>query len=117
MALIFFSVAESSQKEKSKYEIWLLFLLSLLSIIISIIALSAILFRINEWGFTPNRTAVLGTNILILFHMIFVNVKLYNVLRNKSESLEIKNVIARYLPVYFIWTIIVVYVFPIMFKI
>jgi hypothetical protein len=117
MALIFFSVAESSQKEKSKYEIWLLFLLSLLSIIISLIALSAILFRINEWGFTPNRTAVLGTNILILFHMIFVNLKLYNVLRNKSDSLEIRNVIARYLPIYFIWTIIVVYVFPIMFKI
>lgn len=115
MALIFFSVAESSQKEKSKYEIWLLFLLSLLSIIISLIALSAILFRINEWGFTPNRTAVLGTNILILFHMIFVNIKLYNVLSNKSDTIEIRNVIANYLPVYFLWTFIVVFIFPIIF--
>lgn len=116
MALIFFSVAESP-KEKSNYEIWLLFLLSLLSIIISLIALSAILFRINEWGFTPNRSAVLGANILILFHMIFVNIKLYSVLRNKSDSLEIRNVIANYLPVYFIWTIIVVFIFPLVFGI
>lgn len=115
MALIFFSVAESSEKEKSKYEIWLLFLLSLLSIIISLIALSAILFRINEWGFTPNRTAVLGTNSLILLHMIFVNIKLYSVLSNKSDSIEIRNVIANYLPVYFLWTFIVVFIFPIIF--
>lgn len=117
MALIFFSVAESSNKEKSNYELWILFLLSLLSVIISLIALSAILFRINEWGFTPNRTAVLGTNILILTHMIIVNIKLFKSLNNKSSSLEIGEVIAKYLPIYFIWTIIVVYIFPLIFKI
>lgn len=91
--------------------------MSLLSIIISIIALSAILFRINEWGFTPNRTAVLGTNILILTHMILVNIKLFKVLSKKSESEETGNVIAKYLPIYFIWTIIVVYLFPLIFSI
>lgn len=117
MALIFFSVAESSKKDKSNYENWILFLLSLLSIIISIIALSAILFRINEWGFTPNRTAVLGTNILILTHMILVNIKLFKVLSKKSESEETGNVIAKYLPIYFVWTIIVVYLFPLIFSI
>ena len=54
-------------------------------------------------------------NILILFHMIFVNIKLYNVLSNKSDTIEIKNVIANYLPVYFLWTFIVVFIFPIIF--
>lgn len=117
MALIFFSIAESSKKEKSSYEIWVLFLLSLLSIIISIIALSAILFRINEWGFTPNRTAVLGTNILILCHIILVNAKMFKVINNKSKSIEVSYVIARYLPAYTIWTIIVIYLFPLYFKV
>jgi hypothetical protein len=115
MALIFFSVAESSNKEKSNYETWILFLLSLLSIIISLIALSAILFRINEWGLTPNRTAVLGTNLLILCHIIMVNLKLFRVLTKKADSIEIGNEIAKYLPVYFIWTIIVVFIFPLIF--
>lgn len=117
MALIFFSVAESSNKDKSEYETWILFLLSLLSIIISLIALSAILFRINEWGFTPNRTAVLGTNLLILAHMFLVNLKLFKVLTKKAESIEIGNEIAKYLPIYFVWTIIVVFIFPIIFGI
>lgn len=117
MALIFFSVAESSNKNKTEYETWILFLLSLLSIIISLIALSAILFRINEWGFTPNRTAVLGTNLLILAHMFMVNLKLYKVITKRADSNEIGNEIAKYLPIYFIWTIIVVFIFPIIFGI
>lgn len=117
MALIFFSIAESSKKDKSNYEMWVLFLLSLLSIIISIIALSAILFRINEWGFTPNRTAVLGTNILILGHVILVNAKIFKVINKKSKSIEVSYVIAKYLPIYFIWTIVVIYLFPIIFGI
>lgn len=117
MALIFFSVAESSNKEKTEYETWILFLLSLLSIIISLIALSAIVFRINEWGFTPNRTAVLGTNLLILAHMFLVNLKLFKLLTKKAESIKIGNEIAKYLPIYFVWTIIVVFIFPIIFGI
>lgn len=115
MALIFFSVAGYSNKIKSDYEIWVLFLLSLLSIIISLIALSAILFRINEWGFTPNRTAVLVTNILILVHMILVDIKLFKVLTNKAEKESIGESIAEYLPLYFIWSVIVVFLFPIIF--
>jgi hypothetical protein len=49
MAIIFFSVAESSTK-KSQLEKWVLLLLSILTIIVNGVALSAILFRISEWG-------------------------------------------------------------------
>src|SRR5690606_41200120 len=61
MAIIFYSVAESSGI-KAKLQVWVLFLLSLLTIAVDGIALSAILFRITEWGITPNRAAVLGSN-------------------------------------------------------
>ncbi len=115
MALIFFSVAETSKSPKSKAEIWVLFLLSIATIIVNGIAMSAILFRIAEWGITPNRAAVLGGNALILINLVLVTVKLYKVLLKKAAISEVGNTIAIFLPVYVIWTIIVTFIFPLIF--
>lgn len=115
MAIIFFSVAGSSETEKSKPEVLILILLSVVTILVNGIALSAILFRISEWGITPNRIAVLGANLLILVNLIMVTGKLLKA-TSKRENLEgVGNVIARYLPVYIIWAIIVTFTFPLIF--
>jgi hypothetical protein len=115
MAIIFFSVAETSKVEKSKAEIWVLFLLSILTIIVNGIALTAILFRISEWGITPNRTAVLGGNVLILINLLLVTAQLYKVLSKKESISEVGKVMASYLPIYILWTIIVTFLFPLLF--
>jgi hypothetical protein len=115
MAIIFFSVAETSKNTKHNSELWVLLLLSVITIAVNGIALSAILFRISEWGITPNRLAVLGANILILINLLLVSVQLFRVLLLKYKISTVGNVIALYLPVYFIWTIIVVFMFPLLF--
>jgi hypothetical protein len=115
LALIFFSVAESETRTKNNYKTILLLGLSVLTIIVNAIALSAICFRIMELGITPNRIAVLGGNVLIFIHLIFVSYSLLNVLRNKAEAVAIENSIAKYLPVYAIWTGIVAFIFPLLF--
>jgi len=115
MAIIFFSVAETSRTTKSKAEIWILFLLSLVTIIVNGIALSAILFRISEGGFTPNRAVVLGGNVLILINLLLVTVQLFRVLSKKASITAVGKAIAFYLPIYILWTIIVTFVFPFLF--
>jgi hypothetical protein len=115
MAIIFFSVAETSGATKSHPEIWILFLLSAVTIIVNGIALSAILFRISEWGITPNRAAVLGSNVLILIHLLFVTAQLLKVLSKKGNITGVGKAIAFYLPVYALWTIIVTFLFPLLF--
>src|SRR5690606_19374915 len=77
MAIIFFSIAESTKTIKSQLEIWILFLLSVVTIIVNGVALSAILFRISEYGITPNRAAVLGGNGLILINLLLVTSQLF----------------------------------------
>jgi len=114
MAIIFFSVAETS-RTKSLTETWLLLLLSLVTIIVNGIALSAILFRMAEWGITPNRTAVLGGNILILINLLLVTVQLVRTVTKKANISGVGKAISLYLPVYFIWTIIVTFIFPLLF--
>ncbi len=114
MAIIFFSVAESSKTSKSQVEIWILFLLSVVTLIVNGIALSAILFRISTWGITPNRAAVLGGNVLILINLILVTVQLFRVLSKKASITGVGKVIAFYLPIYFLWTLIVTFIFPLL---
>jgi hypothetical protein len=115
MAIIFFSIAESSRNNANKLETWILFLLSVVTIIVNGIALSAILFRISEWGFTPNRTAVLGANVLFLLNLLLVTAKLFTVLTNKAGIEDVGKVISTYLPIYIIWAFIVTVLFPLVF--
>ncbi len=111
MAIIFFSVAETSNTSKSSWEVWVLLLLSVVTIAVNSIALSAIVFRINEWGITPNRLAVLGSNVLILINLLMVTTKLLKVISDKAPLNEVGKSIALFLPIYFIWTMVVTFGF------
>ncbi len=115
MAIIFFSVAETSTSTKSVPEVWLLFMLSLVTVIVNGIALSAILFRISEWGVTPNRVAVLGGNVLILINLVLVAWQLLRLILHKDKAAGVGNAISIYLPIYFLWAIIVTFIFPFVF--
>ncbi len=114
MAILFFSLTEN-YKSTSKTNTWVLFLLSVITILISSIAASAIIFRIIEWGITPNRLAVLGTNVLMLINLIYISLLLFRTLRKKTEGINIGKPIADFLPGYTIWAMIVVYLFPMIF--
>lgn len=116
MAIIFFSIAGTKEIEKSKFELMMLFFLAVITIIVNSIALSAILYRITEWGFTPNRLAVLGTNIIVLVHLLLVTYCLFTTLRSKKEIVSVENSIVRYLPVYSAWSMIVVFLFPLIYQ-
>jgi hypothetical protein len=115
MAIIFFSVAETSKTTKNQVEIWILFLLSVVTVVVNGIALSAILFRISAGGMTPNRAAVLGGNILILINLLLVTAQLYRSVSKKTNIHGVGKVISAYLPVYFLWTVIVTFIFPFLF--
>lgn len=116
MAIIVFSIAGTSGSKSSRAEISILFILTLLTIIVNGIALSAIVFRISEWGITPNRLAVMGGNILMLTNLLLVCYKLLFTLIRKYDREEIEKAISAFLPVYFIWAALVVFAFPFLFK-
>jgi hypothetical protein len=87
-----------------------------LSIIDNGIALSAIGYRLFEFGITPNRLAVLGSNVLVMGHLIYVSNYLLNFLRGKSSLAELENSMTINLPLYAIWASIVSFLFPLLFQ-
>ena len=115
MALIFFSVVESFEEKKVGLMTWVLVFLSLITLLVNGIALSAIAFRISEWGITPNRLAVLGVNLVMLVHLVMVSRKLIQTVRGKSKLEEVGLTLVRYLPIYLLWTAIVTFLFPVLF--
>lgn len=115
MALIFFSVAEISSVAQSRVQVLILFLLSVVTILVNGIALSAILFRIAEWGITPNRAAVLVGNVLVLCHLLVVGYRLWQAIAQRSDLSPISRSMAYFLPVYSAWSAVVVFVFPLLF--
>lgn len=115
MALILFSVTEATKQDRGRLNLMFLVGLSVLSIIINGIALSAIVFRLSAYGMTPNRIAVLGGNILIFIHLIFVAHRLIRALREKETMEKVESVITLLLPAYGIWTAFVIFILPLLF--
>jgi hypothetical protein len=116
MAIILFSITETSKNRGHKSGTLLLLGLSIVTIILNGIALSAILFRISEWGITPNRLAVLGANSLIFINLLFVTFGLFQMLKDRNEVERVERSIGSFLPIYIAWIMIVTFIFPIFFN-
>lgn len=117
MALILFSIAETNEYKTGWFGLIMLTALAVVTVMVNGVALSAIVYRISEWGFTPNRVAVLGGNLLIGIHLVLVAWNLLKVVRGVVERERVEQVMTGYLPIYAIWLIIVVVAFPIIFGI
>jgi hypothetical protein len=115
MALIIFSITEVSKDSKRGINGILLFCLSLLTILINCIALFAITFRIGEFGITPNRVAVIGANMLIMFHLVIVTFRLFTLVKRAAGIEAVEKSIVSYFPLYLAWALFVILFFPFVF--
>lgn len=115
MALIVFSVVSHREDTSPVYARFILPVLCLVTLIVNGIALSAIIFRITEWGITPNRLAVLGSNLLIMIHLLLVTYHFFKDIRQPGELAGVRHTLAVFLPVYTGWAVFVAVAFPWMF--
>jgi hypothetical protein len=116
MALILFSLGEATKANASRVHQYFLFALALVAIIDNGIALSAIGYRLVEFGISPNRLVVLGSNALIMVHLMLATKNLLGFLRGQTTIEEVEKGITSYLPIYAIWAAIVSFLFPLIFQ-
>ena len=76
------------------------------------VALWAIAARINEFGFTPNRVAALGENVILLVNLAWSAVLYIRFLAGRGAFSPLERWQTDYIPVYAAWAAIVVVVFP-----
>ena len=91
------------------------FVLVVCALLVDAMALWAILARITEFGFTPNRMAALGENLILLTNLSGAAVLYALFLRGRKGFASMERWQTNFLPVYLVWAVVVVVVFPIIF--
>lgn len=114
LAIIVFSVSELDKSKEKNGNVFILFLLATLAIVINSIALIAIISRVTN-GLTPNRTVVLVSNILIFVNLILIARNLYQAYFKRKQLDMVEQTVAKYLTIYAVWTIIVIFILPFVF--
>jgi hypothetical protein len=85
------------------------------ALLVDLLALAAVASRISEFGFTPNRMAALGENLVLLVSLAGSAV-LYGRLLVRGESFSaLERWQIGYLPVYAAWAAVVAGLFPLVF--
>jgi hypothetical protein len=85
------------------------------AIAVDALALIAIATRISELGFTPNRVAALGENLILLANLAGAAWFYTRFLRGRGDFATLEHWLIAYLPVYCIWAAFVVVGFPPLF--
>ena len=85
------------------------------ALLVDLLALAAIAGRISEFGFSANKTAALGLNLIILVNLAWSAWLSVGFLRGRRRFDTLERWQTSYLPVYAAWAAIVVIAFPAVF--
>jgi hypothetical protein len=87
-------------------------LLVISALVVDGVALAAIAARISEFGFTPNRVAALGENLILLVNLAWTAWLYARFMRHRGSFAALERWQVAYLPVYSVWAALVVAIFP-----
>ena len=85
------------------------------ALVVDGVALWAIAARISEFGFTPNRVAALGENLILLVNLAWTAWLYARFVRHRGSFAALERWQIAYLPVYAVWAALVVVIFPPLF--
>jgi hypothetical protein len=112
LGLLLYSIsARDPQAPPGAFDL-LLVLLLVSALVADAFALAAIGARISEFGFTPNRVAALGENVVLLGNLGWSTVLYVRFLRGRGPFASLERWQTAYLPAYSVWAAIVVVGFP-----
>ncbi|GAB3179775.1 hypothetical protein FHX75_14424 [Micromonospora palomenae] len=85
------------------------------ALIIDALVLLAITGRITEWGFSPNKAAALGENVILLTNLAWSAWLFLGFVRGRMPFARLEQWQTRYVIVYAVWAWTVVLTFPLVF--
>ena len=112
LALLLYSISARDTHAAPNAFDWVQLVLVISALAANGVALWAMIDRIAEMGFTPNRTAALGMNIILIVNLAWSAVLSLRFLRGRGAFAALEQWQTGYLPVYAAWAAVVVVVFP-----
>lgn len=116
LGMTVFSVIERGERARMLWIDRVNLALLMLTLIIDLLALSAILFRLSSYGFSPNRVVVLGANLVVMGHLARTGLAYRKLTRSADGAANIRRAVTGYLPVYAVWAAFVTFILPLVFR-
>jgi hypothetical protein len=115
VGLVLYAASARDPQAPPDFFDWLQLLLVVSALVVDVVALAAIAARISEFGFTPNRVAALGENLILLVNLTGSAWIYARFLRHRGSFSRLERWQIAYLPVYSVWAAMVVVMFPPLF--
>jgi hypothetical protein len=94
---------------------WVQLTLVVTALIVDVMALWAVGSRISEFGFTPNRVAALGENIVLLINLVGSAVLYARFIRGRIAFTRLADWQTAYIYILAGWAAVVAFIFPLLF--
>jgi hypothetical protein len=112
LGLLLYSISAHDPLSKPGLTDVVQFVLIVSALFVDVLALAAILSRITEMGFTANRTAGLGLNLVLLVNLGWSAWLSLGFLRSRRPFADLERWQTGYLPAFAVWAAIVMVAFP-----
>ncbi|QAY62419.1 hypothetical protein ET495_03150 [Xylanimonas allomyrinae] len=116
LALLLYSISARDPLAPPTVFDWLQLVLVAVAFAVNAVALTAMVSRIAEFGWTANKSAALGLNVVLFAHLIGTGWLLLRFLRGTRPFGATERWQTRYLPVYAAWAALVTLAFPPLFS-
>jgi hypothetical protein len=115
LGLVLYTMSARDAEKPADWWDWIVMALVVLALIADVIALSGIVGRLVAYGFTPNKTAALGMNVLLMANLVTLAVGYSRFLSGRSAYQTVVDWTMWYLPLHAGWAACVVLAFPPLF--
>ncbi|NTU72484.1 MAG: hypothetical protein HGB10_11790 [Coriobacteriia bacterium] len=115
LALLLYGISARDRHAPAGAFDWIQLALLVSALGVDLFALMNIARRLTEYGFSPNKTAALGLNLLLLVNLAWSAFLQVGFLRSARGVESVERWQMRYLPVYAVWAAVVVVAFPPLF--
>jgi len=116
VGLILYAISARDDRTEPRFFDKLQLLLVVCALLVDAVALWAIAARISQFGFSPNKVAALGENIILLVNLGWSAVLYARYIGRKAPFAALERWQTAYLPVYMAWAWVVVAIFPVVFR-
>lgn len=115
LALVVYVISARGLNASTGFFDYLNLALIIMALIIDFVALFAIVYRLSEFGISPNKLAALGENLVLLVNLSGLAFLYTRFFHKKMDFGILERWQTAYLYVYAVWLALVAFVFPLIF--
>lgn len=115
LALLLYAFSARDPQAEPAFFDWIQLVLVVCALGVDVFALINIATRLSEYGFSANRVAAIGLNLILLANLAWAAYLQTDFVRGHRDFAAVELWQMRYLPVYALWAAIVVVAFPPLF--